>query len=63
MSSHKRDFNSKVLISEIEENHAHEHVWSMQGLYVGPTPVIFANLISILIKTLHNSLNNYLRLN
>ena len=24
--SHKRDFNFKVLISEIEENHAHEHV-------------------------------------
>ena len=24
--SHKRDFNFKVSISDIEENHAHEHV-------------------------------------
>ena len=30
--SHKRDFKFKVSISEIEENHAHEHVKSMQGL-------------------------------
>ena len=26
VESHKRDFNFKVLISEIEENHARKHV-------------------------------------
>ena len=31
-SSHKRDFNVKVSILEIEENHARVDVYNMQGL-------------------------------
>ena len=43
-SSHKSDFDFKVLISEIEENHAHACLEHACKVYVGPTPVIFANL-------------------
>ena len=44
VSSHKSDFDFKVLISEIEENHAHACLEHACKVYVGPTPVIFANL-------------------
>ena len=43
-SSHKPDFDFKVLILEIEENNAHACLEHACKVYVGPTPVIFANL-------------------